>query len=173
MVKSAPSSTLPDITSISRRRSSLSEERKQVLSGKRSEFRRSRDILSREENVFEMSDEKVEVEEGSLSSSADHQMHVESEIQKLRREVEQLRQLKSISEFEGRSRSPKKDSQRHRRTYPMLPDPNTLLDESKRRRKTSEPILHRSPSISKAKTLCFQISFNGVPLMEKTEFEED
>ncbi|XP_065054248.1 golgin subfamily B member 1-like isoform X2 [Rhopilema esculentum] len=34
----------------------------------------------------------------------------------------------------------------------------------------STPHLARSPSVSKAKTLCFQISFNGMTLMEKTDF---
>ena len=34
----------------------------------------------------------------------------------------------------------------------------------------STPHVARSPSVSKAKTLCFQISFNGMTLMEKTDF---
>lgn len=53
--------------------------------------------------------------------------------------------------------------------HPSLTD----LDEKKRpQRKLSAPSLSRSPSVSKAKTLCFQISFNGMTLMEKTDFGE-
>eukprot|EP00794_Sanderia_malayensis_P014379 gene14379-15877_t len=43
--------------------------------------------------------------------------------------------------------------------------------ENKRpRRKISAPLLARGPSVAQAKTLCFQIAFNGMTLMEKTDF---
>lgn len=63
-------------------------------------------------------------------------------------------------------------------SWSNLAVPSTELEKRPRRRKTSapcgpsKPMMARSPSVSKAKTLCFQISFNGMTLMEKTDFGE-
>ena len=63
-------------------------------------------------------------------------------------------------------------------SWSNLAIPSSEQEKRPRRRKTSAPcgpstpLLARSPSVSKAKTLCFQISFNGMTLMEKTDFGE-
>ena len=64
-------------------------------------------------------------------------------------------------------------------SWSNLAIPGSDQDKRPRRRKMSapcgpsSPMFARSPSVSKAKTLCFQISFNGMTLMEKTDFGED
>ena len=63
-------------------------------------------------------------------------------------------------------------------SWSNLTIPSSDQEKRPRRRKMSAPcgppasMCTRSPSVSKAKTLCFQISFNGMTLMEKTDFGE-
>ena len=63
---------------------------------------------------------------------------------------------------------PEKEKTRRRKVSAPC-GPSKSLGE----RSASAPILARTPSVSKAKTLCFQISFNGMTLMEKTDFGEE
>ena len=153
------------------------EELREAMDHYRKENKELRKALERVENI-------LQIEQAANRELEREKMMKNEEILCLQNDLERLRESKNPSLILADHSNILQEDEilqdfadpfvRHS-SWSNLAVPSSEQEKRPRRRKTSAPCgpsASRSPSVSKAKTLCFQISFNGMTLMEKTDFGE-